>query len=75
LEAVDPAEELGVGEDRFDDLLASPVERLSLGCVEDRFDPTGFITLPRCQLAWFAAFAVLGRDQDVDSSRADLADR
>jgi hypothetical protein len=45
LEAVDSADELGVGEDGFDDLLAASVERLPGGCVEDCVDPVGFFTL------------------------------
>ena len=51
LEAVNPAEELGVGEDRFGDLLAPPVERLPLGRVEDRFDPVGFLATGRPERA------------------------
>ena len=45
LEAVDSADELGVCEDRFDDLLAASVEGLSGGCLKDCFDAIGFITL------------------------------
>ena len=45
LEAVDAADELGVGEDGFDDLLAASVERLSGRCVQNRFDPLGFVAL------------------------------
>jgi hypothetical protein len=47
LEAVDPAEELGVCENGLDDLLAPPVERLPRGCVEDRFDAAGLFALRR----------------------------
>src|SRR3954453_22347692 len=73
LEAIDPAEELGVGEDRFDDLLATPVERLPLGGVEHRFDPVGFVALRWPECARLGALSVLGRDQNVDVSRSDVA--
>src|SRR3954447_9131219 len=47
LEAVDPPQGLGVGEDRLDDLLAAAIKRLALGRVEDPFDALGLGPLTR----------------------------
>ncbi|HEV3071078.1 MAG TPA: hypothetical protein VGY76_06595 [Solirubrobacteraceae bacterium] len=41
MEAFGAADELGVGENRFDDLLSSPVERLALRSGEDILDSLG----------------------------------
>jgi hypothetical protein len=69
LESVDAAQELGVGEDRFDDLLSASVERASLVAVEDLLDPFGLVALARREPSWFGALGVLGREQDVNAER------
>jgi hypothetical protein len=45
LESRDPAQELGAGEHRFDDVLALVVERLPVADVEDLVDALGFWAL------------------------------
>jgi hypothetical protein len=47
LEASDAAQELGVGEDRFDDLLAAAIERAAGISFKYRFDAPGLVALGR----------------------------
>jgi hypothetical protein len=44
-EAVGAPDEFCMGEDRYDDLLASPVERLPFRAREHRLDPLRFVAL------------------------------
>src|SRR6266851_4903768 len=49
-EAVGAANAFRVREDRFDDLLASTVERLPFRCRQHRLNPPCFLALPGCEL-------------------------
>lgn len=60
LEPVDPSEELRVGEDRLDDLLAFAVKRRAVRGAQQFFDSLRLGALSRCFLSWGAArFAAL----------------
>jgi hypothetical protein len=69
-EAVGAADEFRVREDRFDDLLASAVERLPLGLRDNRFDRSRFVALAGRERARSGAPAVqVGMSTSMPCSR------
>src|SRR6266700_5819658 len=74
-EAVGAADAFRVREDGFDDLLASAVERLSLGLRERRLDSLRFVALAGRELARSGAPPVKGGDEHVDALLAHVGDR